>query len=151
MRTLHYGVAIALLAGLGACSNMMGSRTASTPTYAPRPVAAEQPTVAPGMVKVVQSKLQNDGYYKQGSVDGIYGSGTEAAVRSFQKDHNLTTNGELDVPTLQALNVANAPTASAPTATDNPAPAQASPPVTQPMGNNANPPPADTTTSSPAH
>jgi peptidoglycan hydrolase-like protein with peptidoglycan-binding domain len=148
MKTLHYGVAIALLGGLGACSNMMGSRTASTPTptYAPRPVAAEQPTVAPGMIRSVQSKLQDDGYYKHGSVDGIYGSGTEAAVRSFQKDHNLTTNGELDLPTLQALNVANAPTA-----TDNPAPAQASPPATQPMGNNANPPPADTTTSSPAH
>lgn len=65
------------------------------------------PTVAPDMVKDVQSKLRDDGYYEQGAVDGVWGSGTEAAVRSFQKDHQLSSSGQLDVPTLQALNVAS--------------------------------------------
>lgn len=143
MRAWRYGAAVVLLAGLGACSNIMGgeNHTAS----APPPATATAPTVAPNMVKEVQSKLRDDGYYKQGSVDGVWGSGTEAAVRSFQKDHNLSSNGQLDVPTLQALNVAGAPNA-----TSNTAPAQPASP-TQPMGSNANPAPADNTAAPAAH
>ena len=66
------------------------------------------------MVKQVQSKLRDDGYYKQGAVDGVWGSGTEYAVRSFQHDHNLSSNGQLDVPTLQALNVSGVGSEAAP-------------------------------------
>lgn len=47
-------------------------------------------------VKQIQTKLKNWGYYK-GSVDGIYGSGTLAAVKSFQKriDYQQTVLQEL--------------------------------------------------------
>ena len=98
MKMSRYGVAVGLLASLGACSNMTGSSS-----HASRPAATHtvQPTVAPDMVKNVQSKLRDGGYYKQGAMDGVWGSGTENAVRSFQHDHNLGSSGQLDVPTLQ--------------------------------------------------
>lgn len=40
-------------------------------------------------VKQIQQKLKNWGYYT-GSVDGIYGSKTQEAVRNFQKANGLT-------------------------------------------------------------
>ena len=101
MKMMRSTVALGLLIGLGACSNMMGGSGS-----APRATAAAtQPTVAPDMVRQVQSKLRDDGYYKLGNVDGVWGSGTEAAVRSFQRDHSLVSSGQLDVPTLQAMNL----------------------------------------------
>lgn len=112
MKTWRYGMAVALLTGLGACSNMMGNTSS-------RQAALVQPTVAPGMVKQVQSKLRDDGYYKQGSVDGVWGSGTESAVRSFQKDHNLDSSGQLDVPTIQALNLTSGSGQSTDTGADH--------------------------------
>ncbi|HEY0184331.1 MAG TPA: peptidoglycan-binding domain-containing protein [Rhodopila sp.] len=138
---LRHGIAVGLLAGLAACSNMTAGGG-----QAARPVAAAtQPPVAPDMVRQVQSKLRDGGYYQQGAVDGVWGSGTETAVRSFQRDHNLSSSGQLDVPTLQALNVA-----STPSATDNaaPPPPNAANP-TQPT-NAANPPPPADNTGTPA-
>jgi len=123
--------ALGLLVGLGACSNMMGG---SAP--APRPIAAAtQPTVSPDLVRQVQSKLHDDGYYKQGPVDGVWGAGTESAVRSFQRDHNLGSSGQLDVPTLQAMNLsggtqvgASTPTPTQPMRTDQTPTSPAPPP-----------------------
>ena len=129
MRLTRYGIAIGVLAGLGACSNMMGGGGSGS-SY--RAASATTPPVAPEMVRQVQSKLRDDGYYKQGAVDGVWGPGTEASVRSFQHDHSLTTNGQLDVPTLQALNVTNT-TATTNNPPDNAAPNQA---PTQPMRTN---------------
>lgn len=115
MGTWRYGIAIGALAVLGACLNSMGGGSnAAKPAAAAgsnpvRPAAmAAQPKVAPNMVKQVQSKLRDDGYYKKGAVDGVWGAGTESAVRSFQRDHNLGSSGQLDIPTLQALDVTNA-------------------------------------------
>lgn len=143
MKITRFGIALGLLAGLGACSNLMGGSGTS------RDTAMAAPPVAPDMVRQVQSKLRDSGYYKQGAVDGVWGAGTESSVRAFQHDHNLTSSGQLDMPTLQALNV----TAGSPTNTavnnstvnnnpnaNNPAPAQP----------NYNPPPADDTTRPPA-
>jgi peptidoglycan hydrolase-like protein with peptidoglycan-binding domain len=104
MRFVRYAVAVGLLGGLGACSNMMGGGSSSRDT-----AMATPPPVAPDMVRQVQSRLRDGGYYKQGAVDGVWGSATQASVRSFQQDHNLSSNGQLDVPTLQALNLAGGP------------------------------------------
>jgi peptidoglycan hydrolase-like protein with peptidoglycan-binding domain len=133
MKIIRYGLAIGLLAGLGACSNFDSRGSA------PQSAAMAQPVVAPDMVRQVQSKLRDDGYYKQGSVDGVWGSGTQDSVRSFQRDHNLATNGQLDVPTLQAMNLAGSRAPD--TASNSPAP-------TQP---NYNPPPATPTAPAPQH
>ena len=40
-------------------------------------------------VRKIQQKLKNWGYYS-GNVDGVYGSKTQAAVKSFQKKNGLT-------------------------------------------------------------
>ncbi len=53
-------------------------------------------------VKTVQTKLKSWGYYT-GSVDGIYGSGTQKAVSSFQKKNGLTADGIVGSQTLKAL------------------------------------------------
>jgi peptidoglycan hydrolase-like protein with peptidoglycan-binding domain len=145
MRVWNYGLAVGLLAGLGACSHMMdSSRNNQAP--APPPAAMASPVVAPDMIRQVQATLQTDGYYKHRPVDGVYGRGTETAVRSFQKDHNLSSSGELDAPTLQALNLPNGSAAANNTAT-----AQPSPPATQPMASSSTPPPANTAAAPAAH
>jgi peptidoglycan hydrolase-like protein with peptidoglycan-binding domain len=136
-------VALGLLAGLGACSDMMGGGSPS------RTAAVTQPTVAPDMVRQVQSKLRDGGYYKQGAVDGVWGPGTQTAVQSFQHDHNLGSSGQLDVPTLQALNLTGGPQATNYTPANN-TPANNSG-TTQPMRTDSNPLPPDNTSAPPAH
>jgi len=82
----------------------MGGNQYSSRAPAPASTAVTQDTI-----RQVQSSLQRDGYYKQGNVDGVWGVGTENAVQAFQRDHSLTASGQLDVPTLQAMNLANNP------------------------------------------
>ena len=55
-------------------------------------------------VKQIQSKLKNWGYYS-GSVDGIYGSKTYSAVKTFQKKNGLTADGIAGDKTLAALGI----------------------------------------------
>lgn len=56
------------------------------------------------VVSQIQTALKNQGYYS-GSVDGIYGSGTEAAVKSFQSSNGLTVDGKAGQQTLSALGI----------------------------------------------
>lgn len=53
-------------------------------------------------VRQIQTRLKNWGYYK-GSVDGIYGSRTKAAVESFQRKNGLTVDGIAGPATLAAM------------------------------------------------
>ena len=53
-------------------------------------------------VKEVQRRLKEWGYYT-GSVDGIYGQGTLAAVKAFQKKNGLTADGIVGKATYAAL------------------------------------------------
>ena len=53
-------------------------------------------------VKEVQSRLKKWGYYK-GSVDGVFGAQTRAAVIAFQKKNGLTADGIVGKATYQAL------------------------------------------------
>lgn len=55
-------------------------------------------------VKKVQQLLKNWGYYT-GSVDGIYGSKTTAAVKYFQKKNGLTADGIVGSKTAAALGI----------------------------------------------
>ncbi|MBO5888662.1 MAG: spore cortex-lytic enzyme [Clostridia bacterium] len=55
-------------------------------------------------IKLVQKKLKNWGYYT-GSVDGIYGSKTKAAVRLFQKRNGLVVDGIVGNKTLAAMGI----------------------------------------------
>ena len=53
-------------------------------------------------VREIQTRLADWGYYS-GSVDGIYGSRTEAAVRWFQEANGLAVDGRAGPETLEAL------------------------------------------------
>ena len=55
-----------------------------------------------GEVKEVQRRLKNWGYYT-GSVDGVFGAGTRAAVIKFQKKNGLTADGVVGKSTYRAL------------------------------------------------
>lgn len=43
-------------------------------------------------VTCLQSRLQDLGYYRK-SIDSVYGSGTEAGMRAFERAHGLPVNG----------------------------------------------------------
>lgn len=55
-------------------------------------------------VRQIQTKLKSLGYYS-GSVDGIFGSATQSAVRSFQRDKGLSVDGIAGPKTLSALGI----------------------------------------------
>ncbi|MEL6939659.1 MAG: peptidoglycan-binding protein [Cyanobacteria bacterium J06598_1] len=53
-------------------------------------------------VTALQNRLQETGYY-DGSIDGLYGLGTQQAVLAFQEDQGLEPSGRLDDETWAAL------------------------------------------------
>ncbi len=57
-------------------------------------------------VRKVQQKLKNLGYYT-GSVDGIYGTLTQTAVRKFQRDNGLSVDGIAGPKTLSYLGISS--------------------------------------------
>jgi peptidoglycan hydrolase-like protein with peptidoglycan-binding domain len=130
-------IAIGAVLALPACSKMFGGDQPRS-TSAPATATAAQP-VASDTVKQVQDKLKQQGYYKQGAVDGVWGAGTMTAVQNYQRDHDLTSSGKLDVPTLKSLNVAdiNSSASNPPTTND-----------TTPHSDNSPPPPAGSTDNS---
>lgn len=93
--------------------------------------AAQAPELTPDMIRNVQQALQQDGTYR-GRVDGVWGPGTQTAVRTYQQQHNMNATGQLDQDTLAAMNLGAAPN-------------NAQQPSSQRYGNNSapnyNPPP----------
>ncbi len=93
------------------------------------PAGTPSPTATPSylaigasgaMVTDLQQKLSALGYYT-GAIDGQYGSGTQAAVKLFQQQHNLDADGIAGSKTLNLLNSGNArrvTVTEAPRATD---------------------------------
>ena len=63
-------------------------------------------------VKKIQQKLKNWGYYS-GTVDGIFGAKTTAAVKLFQKKNGLTVDGVVGAKTLAALGISAASSSGA--------------------------------------
>lgn len=55
-------------------------------------------------VRTIQEKLKRWGYYT-GTVDGIYGSKTVAAIKSFQQKNGLAVDGICGANTLKALGI----------------------------------------------
>ncbi len=62
-------------------------------------------------VKTIQRKLKNWGYYT-GSVDGIFGAKTTAAVKYFQRKNGLTVDGIVGAKTLKALGISTSSSSS---------------------------------------
>lgn len=59
-------------------------------------------------VTQIQTRLKSWGYYS-GSVDGIYGSATESAVKYFQRKNGLSVDGQAGDKTLAALGIYEPP------------------------------------------
>jgi peptidoglycan hydrolase-like protein with peptidoglycan-binding domain len=55
-------------------------------------------------IKQAQRRLRDIGFYT-GSVDGILGPNTAAALRRYQAKHGLPETGDLDTATQKALEV----------------------------------------------
>lgn len=72
---------------------------AATPTVALKEVA-----LSTARLKAIQIKLADLGLY-QGSIDGIFGKNSRAALKIFQADADLSKSGLLDQKTLDALGV----------------------------------------------
>ena len=68
-------------------------------------------------VRKIQTKLKQWGYYK-GSVDGVYGSKTEAAVKSFQRKNGLTADGIAGAKTLAAMGISSGSSSSGSSSND---------------------------------
>ncbi|MBU3717579.1 MAG: hypothetical protein FGM45_04645 [Actinobacteria bacterium] len=95
-------------------------------------------------VRTLQNALVTAGIPVRGGVDGIFGSGTAAAVSAFQAARGLTASGLVDVRTAIALGIAPG---AAPVATPSPAPTTVSAPTTVPA---PTPAPASAVSPSPA-
>ena len=57
-------------------------------------------------VRQIQTKLKNWGYYS-GTVDGVYGKETQAAVKWFQEKNGLNPDGIAGVQTLRAMGISS--------------------------------------------
>lgn len=55
-------------------------------------------------VTEIQKRLKSWGYYS-GAVDGVFGSGTEKAVKYFQRQNGLAADGQVGNQTLAALGI----------------------------------------------
>src|ERR1044072_9201330 len=58
---------------------------------------------SPSQVKMVQEKLNEKGRHV--SVDGVWGGGTIAEARAFQRANGLAPTGQLDTSLLSALEI----------------------------------------------
>ena len=90
--------------------------TGSTPA---RPTGTLRPGDRGSGVVSLQTRLKQLGYYN-GALDGIYGSGTTAAVTAFQRASRLTADGVAGSRTYAVLYAGS--TAAAPVQTAAPAP-----------------------------
>ena len=74
------------------------------------PVAAVAPPPPPdhltsASVRTIQARLGALGFYS-GAVDGVWGEGTEAGIRSFQRARGLQPDGQLGPSTMTAMGLA---------------------------------------------
>lgn len=82
-------------------------QSAAVPTGMPPPPPDAQAMSSPPpdsgyTLTQAQNALKAHGYY-HGLADGVIGPRTRDALRKYQKDHNLPQTGELDPPTVNAL------------------------------------------------
>ena len=124
-------LALSSIAALPACSTFGGGNNSSQPSSAS---ASQSPALSQGMIQQVQTRLQQAGTYS-GRIDGLWGPETEAAVRSYQQQHNLNATGQLDGDTLASLNLGGTNQNSG-----NVQPTANTPPVANPPTGNTPPP-----------
>ncbi|MBQ8323108.1 MAG: spore cortex-lytic enzyme [Clostridia bacterium] len=93
--------AFTLAATTVACTATNDSESTALATEVAETAVLKQGSTG-GEVKEVQRRLKLWGYYN-GSVDGVFGAGTKAAVVAFQKKNGLTADGVVGKATYKAL------------------------------------------------
>ena len=83
-------------------TDMYGSSTASASDYVELKLGDADSADGIAYVVYLQNRLNELGYLRS-SADGVYGSGTEAAVAAFQKNNGLEATGIADVATQEKL------------------------------------------------
>ncbi len=63
---------------------------------APEDVKAAPTQASKEILREVQTALASRGYY-EGKLDGVYGSRTQSAIETFQKDHSMPQDGQASV------------------------------------------------------
>ena len=98
-----------------------GSKPLAAPTPAgfQRPLSLTSPQMLGDDVRLLQQRLQALGYDEVGPADGIFGRLTDAAVRHFQRDHQLLADGIVGPVTWAA--VSETPSATPENVTPEPA------------------------------
>ncbi|MCE9621705.1 MAG: peptidoglycan-binding protein [Actinomycetia bacterium] len=98
-------VIVVSLVAVQAMTPIAGTAALATAVAAPsidQPPLAQRGDRSP-TVKRMQQALVKAGVTVAGGVDGVFGAGTEAAVRDYQTRRGLTVTGTLDVPTATVL------------------------------------------------
>jgi peptidoglycan hydrolase-like protein with peptidoglycan-binding domain len=67
------------------------------------PPPADQ--LRPASVRAIQARLRSLGFYN-GTVDGVWGGSTQAAIERFQQGRGLQANGQLNPATVSAMGLA---------------------------------------------
>lgn len=95
-----------------ACQQPDGNWTTVPNDYArsaPRPPAwqdrREPSPISSDTILKVQERLHHLGFYVRDNIDGEWGPNTSAAVRNFQRARGLQATGQLNPPTLAALDL----------------------------------------------
>lgn len=104
IRAMPILASAAMALSLAACQGMGwgDSGSQAQTSSAPGASASQQQAASTGLVRDVQRSLGVRGY-DPGAADGVYGSGTENALRRFQRDQNISSSGQIDTQTLAAL------------------------------------------------
>ena len=71
----------------------------------PRENVYQAATVDHSTVVEVQRRLARNGYYR-GAIDGVIGSGTRSAIRSYERAHGLRVDGLIDQRLLATMGLA---------------------------------------------
>ena len=77
--------------------------TASAATPAVPPPSPDH--LLPASVRAIQARLGALGFYA-GAVDGVWGEGTQAAIRTFQRQRGLQPDGQLGPATITSMGLA---------------------------------------------
>ena len=73
--------------------------------YTPRYTAYDRGITDDATVAAVQRRLARGGYY-HGSIDGVIGPGTRAAIRAFERNNGLAVDGVIDGQLLRRMGLA---------------------------------------------
>jgi peptidoglycan hydrolase-like protein with peptidoglycan-binding domain len=118
-RSIVRGVCVVTLAGL-AMSSLPMTATAAPLAAQARPLPQTVVGLGQGAtgtdVVALQKALLAAGVTVPGGADGVFGPATKSALTAYQSRSGLSTTGEVDEPTAQALGLITAPPAPAATA-----------------------------------